>query len=97
MMVPIESVEYGFIKKNFELHSTQGWQIKPWQNCFSLTSARDLVRDLVGDSHQVRTVITVERLMVFRFTAHIALQVAMIQVVAAFKERWSGDLLPETL
>ena len=43
---------------------------------------------LEGDSHQVCTVLTVERLM---------LQVDMIQVVAASKERWQGDLLPETL
>ena len=40
--------------------------------------------------------ITVERLRVFDFNAHIALQVDMIQVVAS-KERWLGDLLPETL
>ena len=31
------------------------------------------------------------------FSAHIALQVDMIQVVAASKVRWPGDLLPETL
>jgi len=48
---------------------------------------------LVGDSSQVRTGITVERFMYFN--VHIALQVDMIQVVAASKERWSGDLLPE--
>ena len=30
------------------------------------------------------------------FNAHEALQVDMIQVVAASKKRWSGDLLPET-
>ena len=51
---------------------------------------------LVGDSHQVRTMITVERLRVFYFKAHITLQVDIIQVVAS-KERWPGDLLPETL
>ena len=40
--------------------------------------------------------ITIERLMDFDFNAYIALQVDMIQVVAS-KERWLGDLLPETL
>ena len=40
-------------------------------------------RAVVGDSHQVRTVITVERLLVFDFNAHIALLVDMIQVVAS--------------
>ena len=50
---------------------------------------------LVGDSHQVRTVISVERLIAFHFNAHIALQVDIIQVVAS-KESWPGDLLPET-
>ena len=39
--------------------------------------------------------ITVERLRVVDFNAHIALQVDMIQVVAS-KERWLGDLLSET-
>ena len=48
----------------------------------------------------IRKVMTVERLWFLDFNAHIALQVDiqvdMIQVVAS-KERWSGDLLPETL
>ena len=57
----------------------------------------NLFSQIVEDSHQVRTVITVRRLMVFDFNAHIALQIDMIQVVAASKERWPGDLLPETL
>ena len=58
LKVPIEKVWiYGFIKKDTsELH-------------LRMTNARDLVRiffyRLVGDSHQVRTVITVKRLMVF--------------------------------
>ena len=48
---------------------------------------------LVGDSHQVSTIITVKRLRVCDFNVHIALQVDMIQFVAS-KERWPGDLLP---
>ena len=53
---------------------------------------------LVRESYQVRTVITVERFFfAFNFNALIPLQVDMIQVVASSKERWPGDLLPETL
>ena len=59
-------------------------------------TARDLVRflssHLVGDSHHVLIVITVERLMVFYFNALIALQVEIIQVIASM-ERWPGALL----
>ena len=62
------------------------------------TSARDLncanlFSHLEGDSHQVRRIISVERLRVFYFNAHVALQVDMVQVVAS-KERWPGDKLP---
>ena len=39
---------------------------------------------------------TVEWSRVVDFNAHIVLKVDMIQVVAS-KERWPGDLLPETL
>ena len=44
---------------------------------------RNFLSHLVGDSHQVRTIITVERLRVFYFNANIALQVDMIQFVAS--------------
>ena len=61
-----------------------------------LATVRIFFYHLVGDSHQVLTVVTLERLIDFYFNAHTALQVDMIQVVAS-KERWPVDLLPETL
>ena len=51
--------------------------VRPLKSCAIFFS------HLAGDSHQVRAVITVERLMVFGLNAYIALQVDMIQVVAA--------------
>ena len=39
---------------------------------------------------------SVERFMVFDFNTYTAFQVDMVQIVAS-KERWPGDLLPETL
>ena len=58
--------------------------------------ARIFFSHLVGDSQQVRTMITVKSLVVIYLYAHITIKVDMIQVVAS-KERWPGDLLPETL
>ena len=51
---------------------------------------------LVEGSHNFRTEINVERLMVcdLLLLSYI-LQVEMIQAVAASKERWPGDLLPK--
>ena len=88
-------LKYGFNKKDKELNLRM--TNNTITNCSSLASARYLFfSSSREDSHQVRTVITLERLMVFDFNAHVALQVDMIQVVAASK-RWPGDLLHENL
>ena len=84
--------KYGCIKKyKFELH----FRMKN-KTITKLLNAQAFSH-LVANSHQVRTVFTVERMMVFDFNAHTGIQVDMIKVVAASKECWSGDLLPETL
>ena len=84
----MKACQYGFINKDkFSL----AFAIPIDLSCVNL-----LFSHLLGDSHQVHTAITVERLMVFYFNAYNTLQVNMLQVIGV-KERWPGDLLPETL
>ena len=91
--------KYGFIKKDVVLNLRLSNKIKQSQNCSSLASARDLVRIFfshpLGDSHQVRTVITVERLIVFDLLLLAIYTPNENSQVVAYKQHWPGDSLPE--